>query len=635
MDTNNLMDSLNATSFQSSILPPTSTSSVYIKPLVISPAPDIDWGPQRDPLYIVIPITILYVIIFITGVVGNISTCIVISRNKSMHTATNYYLFSLAISDLLLLISGLPPDMYAIWFKYPYIFGEVFCVLQGFAAETSANATVLTITAFTVERYVAICHPFLSHTMSKLSRAVKYIVAVWIIAMILAIPQAMSFEIVHGNRDEQCVCTVQQTAIPHAFGISTLLFFVTPMSLITVLYILIGLQLHKSTVGPSRGNSVRLKHRVVSYTPTSTQPVIVLNGNVPVSQEEDGRKNFARNAQGTKHVVKMLVLVTVAFHLLWAPFHAQRRYACVSVTRTTRSKTSFAQADEITTSGILYFLSTSINPFLYHIMSHKFREAFKDTFKGAACAGHAAPKGSNLLLFTLSGRSSLINSHSNTDSCSRQSSYVISEAEMARLHDSKRPLVVSFKRHKKSAFSKSQTSHHPHDAELQEALDSLNESRCAFDFFSGASVYLRTTDQNFLRTNGRNHNHNHNHEKETRANSLGSIGNDYEAVDFDLSEGTTELSYVEVHNLEPTHICPVSGSRCGVVGCCYLKKFSETSMKEKYRRAKLEKLKRSRGCKVTWNNELTKSSTMPQIVKEMEAGEALSKKWKQCKPRCR
>lgn len=329
---NNLMDSMNATSFQSSILPPTSTSSVYIKPLVISPAPDIDWGPQRDPLYIVIPITILYVIIFITGVVGNISTCIVISRNKSMHTATNYYLFSLAISDLLLLISGLPPDMYAIWFKYPYIFGEVFCVLQGFAAETSANATVLTITAFTVERYVAICHPFLSHTMSKLSRAVKYIVAVWIIAMILAIPQAMSFEIVHGNRDEQCVCTVQQTAIPHAFGISTLLFFVTPMSLITVLYILIGLQLHKSTVGPSRGNSVRLKHRVVSYTPTSTQPVIVLNGNVisngglngaeggnnrledqltsspkvPVSQEEDGRKNFARNAQGTKHVVKML-----------------------------------------------------------------------------------------------------------------------------------------------------------------------------------------------------------------------------------------------------------------------------------------------------------------------------------------
>ena len=127
------------------------------------------WGPKRDPLYIVVPITVIYAVILLTGLVGNVSTCVVIARNKHMHTATNYYLFSLAVSDLLLLVSGLPQEMYCIWSRYPYVFGEVFCVLQGFAAETSANATVLTITAFTVERYVAICHPFQSHTLSKVS----------------------------------------------------------------------------------------------------------------------------------------------------------------------------------------------------------------------------------------------------------------------------------------------------------------------------------------------------------------------------------------------------------------------------------------------------------------------------------
>lgn len=109
---------------------------------------------RRDPLYIVLPITVIYAVIFVTGLVGNVSTCVVIARNKSMHTATNYYLFSLAVSDLLLLISGLPPEMYYIWSHFPYVFGEAFCIIQSFAAETSANATVLTITAFTVERCV-------------------------------------------------------------------------------------------------------------------------------------------------------------------------------------------------------------------------------------------------------------------------------------------------------------------------------------------------------------------------------------------------------------------------------------------------------------------------------------------------
>lgn len=55
---------------------------------------------------ILILLTVIYVIIFVTGLLGNVVTCIVIARNRGMHTAVNYYLFSLAVSDLLLLLSG-------------------------------------------------------------------------------------------------------------------------------------------------------------------------------------------------------------------------------------------------------------------------------------------------------------------------------------------------------------------------------------------------------------------------------------------------------------------------------------------------------------------------------------------------
>lgn len=55
---------------------------------------------------------------------------------------------------------GMPQDTYNIWFPHNYRFTHTICILQGLLSETSTNATVLTITSFTIERYIAICHPF-------------------------------------------------------------------------------------------------------------------------------------------------------------------------------------------------------------------------------------------------------------------------------------------------------------------------------------------------------------------------------------------------------------------------------------------------------------------------------------------
>ena len=42
-----------------------------------------------------------------------------------------------------------------------------------------------------MERYLAICHPLYSHTMSGFKRAVRIIILVWAISMISAIPYAL------------------------------------------------------------------------------------------------------------------------------------------------------------------------------------------------------------------------------------------------------------------------------------------------------------------------------------------------------------------------------------------------------------------------------------------------------------
>jgi neuromedin U receptor 1 len=63
-------------------------------------------GARHLPLATIVPISIVYAGIFVVGVLGNMSTCLVILRNKYMQTPTNVYLANLAVSDLLTHLVG-------------------------------------------------------------------------------------------------------------------------------------------------------------------------------------------------------------------------------------------------------------------------------------------------------------------------------------------------------------------------------------------------------------------------------------------------------------------------------------------------------------------------------------------------
>ncbi|XP_034662763.1 pyrokinin-1 receptor isoform X3 [Drosophila subobscura] len=200
--------------------------------------------PADNSLALLTILTVCYALIFVAGVLGNLITCIVISRNNFMHTATNFYLFNLAVSDLILLVSGIPQELYNLWYPDMYPFTDVMCIMESVLSEMAANATVLTITAFTVERYIAICHPFRQHTMSKLSRAIKFIFAIWLAAFLLALPQAMQFSVVYQNNGYSC--TMENDFYAHVFAVSGFIFFCGPMTAICVLYVLIGVKLKRS-----------------------------------------------------------------------------------------------------------------------------------------------------------------------------------------------------------------------------------------------------------------------------------------------------------------------------------------------------------------------------------------------------
>lgn len=201
-------------------------------------------------------LTSVYLAIFVIGVVGNVCNCLVIadSRNKFMKTATNYYLFSLSVSDLLLLIFGLPHDLVNLWHPSPYLFNQFVCISRGWISEASTYASVLVIVAFTVERYLAICHPLKAHTLSRLSRSVKIIVFIWLLASSCALLVVMQYGVIMVTErlpNGQDISTAQCTVVSRnetIFELSVLIFFIIPMAVITILYVNLGYHLSRKTI---------------------------------------------------------------------------------------------------------------------------------------------------------------------------------------------------------------------------------------------------------------------------------------------------------------------------------------------------------------------------------------------------
>ncbi|KAK1131130.1 hypothetical protein K0M31_017424 [Melipona bicolor] len=313
-------------------------------------------GPKYLPLNMVIPLTIAYMIIFVTGIFGNVTTCVVIVRNPSMQSATNYYLFSLAISDLTLLMLGLPNELSLFWQQYPWALGVGLCKIRAYVSEVSSYVSVLTIVAFSMERYLAICHPLRVYTMSGLKRPIRFILAAWSIALVSAIPfgiytkvNLVEYPPGSGNYSaNSAICGMLLPYMPNfpLYELSSVIFFLIPMLVILVVYTRMGARIRDSANDAM--NSVMQS---------------AIHGD-------------SRQIQSRKSVIRMLTAVVILFFVCWAPFHAQRLLYIYA-----QESDYYPDLNECLyiLSGCLYYFSTTVNPILYNLMSMKYRKAFKQT----------------------------------------------------------------------------------------------------------------------------------------------------------------------------------------------------------------------------------------------------------------
>ncbi|XP_033741715.1 neuropeptide CCHamide-1 receptor-like [Pecten maximus] len=141
---------------------------------------------------IVVPI--LFVILMLTGVVGNGTLIFTVLRNKSMRNVPNILIVNLSAGDLLLLVMSAPFSA-TVFTLESYPFGELICKMNEYLQTLSAGVSVLTLTALSGDRYVAIVYPMSKHKGKPTLKTSIAVAFIWIISAIFAIPDAISFNI--------------------------------------------------------------------------------------------------------------------------------------------------------------------------------------------------------------------------------------------------------------------------------------------------------------------------------------------------------------------------------------------------------------------------------------------------------
>uniref|UniRef100_A0A4X2LPR5 Thyrotropin-releasing hormone receptor n=1 Tax=Vombatus ursinus TaxID=29139 RepID=A0A4X2LPR5_VOMUR len=281
------------------------------------------------------------------GIIGNMMVVVVVLTTRDMRTPTNCYLVSLALADLMVLLAaGLPNVSDSL--AGQWIYGHAGCLCITYFQYLGINVSSCSIMAFTVERYIAICHPIRAQTVCTVSRAKRIITGVWVVTSAYCMLWFFLVDInVTKSQSLECGYKVSRNLYLPIYLLDFAIFFVTPLVVATVLYGLIGRILFLSSL---------------SHIPSCA------------GTEEPGKAGGRSRTRGAlssrKQVTKMLVVVVVLFAVLWMPY------------RTLVLVNSFMDHPYLDPWFLLFcricvYANSAINPIVYNLMSQKFRMAFK------------------------------------------------------------------------------------------------------------------------------------------------------------------------------------------------------------------------------------------------------------------
>lgn len=287
----------------------------------------------------------LYAVVIVVGFVKNLVVFTVIVKSKQLHTVTNIFIATLALSDIMLCVFNLPFQLHYQMTSY-WSFGRVLChtIMPLFAVPIFVSTAAMLMIA--IDRYMLIVYPFMDRMTNK--TAIIIIILIVVLTICFAIPSILHMQLHEVDIPEvnyhssQCIENWPSSSRTEQFLYSTGVFvvqFAIPLIIIAILYFRIFLVLK---------NRPNKRHDVMRNQKTN----------------------------------KILVAIVLLFTIFWLPWNLFG--LILSFKSTSILNSSFKPYINVTDLllKIIAMSTACVNPYLYGWLNDNFRKGLENMFHG-------------------------------------------------------------------------------------------------------------------------------------------------------------------------------------------------------------------------------------------------------------
>jgi len=136
-------------------------------------------------LSVKIPFIVVYIVLFIIAIIGNLLIVWIVFKDRRLKTTTNYLIVNMAISDLISAAFGFPTLIVHQYFDQRWliggVLGNILCKMTAYLINVAFPVSTCSCVGVAIDRYYAVAHP-----TNKPLRKIKYTIAgIWIVSGII------------------------------------------------------------------------------------------------------------------------------------------------------------------------------------------------------------------------------------------------------------------------------------------------------------------------------------------------------------------------------------------------------------------------------------------------------------------